>query len=65
MAAHRSSRSLTGAAANARNRQAVGRPPETAAELTAELRHMAWWLGLERVEIVPAGDLAPALAVVA
>lgn len=34
MAAHRSSRSLTGATANARNRQAVVRPAETAAEVT-------------------------------
>ena len=37
-------------------------PPETADELLAELRLMADWLGLERIEIAGAGDLAPALS---
>jgi hypothetical protein len=36
-------------------------PPETAAELAAELALMARWLGLERVEVRDRGDLAPAL----
>jgi uncharacterized protein len=35
---------------------------EVASELTSELKIMAEWLGLERVEILPRGDLAPALA---
>lgn len=39
-----------------------GAPPETAAELLEEFRLMQSWLGLERMEIVPAGDLGPALA---
>jgi uncharacterized protein len=34
-----------------------------AAALMAQLRAMAAWLGLERVEVVPRGDLAPALLV--
>jgi uncharacterized protein YcaQ len=37
-------------------------PPHTAAELAVELRLMMVWLKLERIEIVPAGDLGPALA---
>jgi uncharacterized protein YcaQ len=39
-----------------------GAPPHTAAELAEELRLMRVWLRLERIEIVPAGDLGPALA---
>ncbi len=35
--------------------------PETAAALAAELKLMAGWLGLERVEVVGKGDLAKAL----
>jgi uncharacterized protein len=35
---------------------------EVAPELASELKIMAEWLGLERVEILPRGDLAPALA---
>jgi uncharacterized protein YcaQ len=37
-------------------------PPETAAELLDEFRLMQSWLGLERLEVMPAGDLGPALA---
>jgi len=37
-------------------------PSDTPGQLMLELRHMADWLGLERVEIAPSGDLAPALA---
>jgi uncharacterized protein YcaQ len=36
-------------------------PAETAGALLEELRAMAVWLGLERVKIEPAGDLAAAL----
>ena len=36
-------------------------PPDTAEALTAELRLMARWLGLERVEVRERGDLAEAL----
>jgi uncharacterized protein YcaQ len=39
-----------------------GAPPEAAEELRAELESMAAWLGLERLDVVPRGDLAPALA---
>ncbi|WP_353641087.1 winged helix-turn-helix domain-containing protein [Mesorhizobium sp. WSM2239] len=39
-----------------------GAPPQTAIELAEELRLMMAWLGLERIEIVPSGDLGPALA---
>ena len=38
-----------------------GAPPETPAALIIELRSMATWLGLERIEISRKGDLAPAL----
>jgi uncharacterized protein len=38
-----------------------GAPAETAAELRSELESMAGWLELERVEVMPRGDLAPAL----
>ena len=37
-------------------------PPQTASELIEELKLMQAWLGLERLEIVPAGDLGSALA---
>ncbi|MEJ6784444.1 winged helix-turn-helix domain-containing protein [Aminobacter sp. Piv2-1] len=39
-------------------------PPETAAELHEELKQMRDWLGLERIEVTPAGDLGPALAAI-
>ncbi|WP_442583259.1 winged helix-turn-helix domain-containing protein [Mesorhizobium sp. ASY16-5R] len=39
-----------------------GAPPHTAAELAAEIELMRGWLGLERIEVTPAGDLGPALA---
>jgi uncharacterized protein YcaQ len=37
-------------------------PPQTAAELAAELATMAGWLGLDEVAVEPRGDLAAALA---
>lgn len=37
-------------------------PAVVAPELAAELHHVAGWLGLGAVEVVPRGDLAPALA---
>jgi uncharacterized protein YcaQ len=37
-------------------------PAVTAAELAAELRDLAAWLGLSAVQVQPRGDLAPALA---
>ncbi len=36
-------------------------PAETAGELAAELARLAGWLGLDRIEAAPKGDLAPAL----
>jgi len=37
-------------------------PPETATELAAELVDLADWLDVGAIEVLPAGDLAPALA---
>lgn len=42
-----------------------GAPPETAAQLFEELKQMQAWLGLEAIEVTPAGDLGPALADIA
>lgn len=36
-------------------------PAETAGELATELARLAGWLGLDRIEAAPKGDLAPAL----
>jgi uncharacterized protein YcaQ len=38
-----------------------GAPEDTAEELTAELRVLATWLGLDDVRVEPKGDLAPML----
>ena len=38
-----------------------GAPPETAAELLEEFKLLQSWLGLERIEVVPSGDLGPTL----
>ncbi|RWE41446.1 MAG: winged helix-turn-helix domain-containing protein [Mesorhizobium sp.] len=40
----------------------LGAPPETAAQLFDELKQMQAWLGLDAIEVTPAGDLGPALA---
>ncbi|CDX12899.1 conserved hypothetical protein [Mesorhizobium sp. ORS 3324] len=40
----------------------AGAPPDTAAQLFDELKQMQGWLGLEAIEVTPAGDLGPALA---
>jgi len=37
-------------------------PPDTAAELAAELLALAGWLGLDAIDVRPRGDLAVALA---
>lgn len=37
-------------------------PPETTAELYEELKQMRDWLGLERIEVTPSGDLGPDLS---
>ncbi|RWO80289.1 MAG: winged helix-turn-helix domain-containing protein [Mesorhizobium sp.] len=42
-----------------------GAPPQTAAELFEELKLMQGWLGLECIEVTPAGDLGSALADIA
>lgn len=41
-----------------------GAPPETASELFEELQLMQGWLGLDRIEVTPAGDLGPSLAAI-
>jgi len=40
-------------------------PPETAAQLFEELKQMQGWLGQERIEVTPAGDLGQPLADIA
>ncbi len=37
-------------------------PFDTAAQLAEELKLLQQWLGLERIEITPAGDLGPVLS---
>ncbi|OHV61058.1 cytoplasmic protein [Mesorhizobium sp. LCM 4577] len=39
----------------------AGAPAETAAQLFDELKQMQAWLGLQAIEVTPAGDLGPAL----
>ncbi|UVK36364.1 winged helix-turn-helix domain-containing protein [Mesorhizobium sp. AR10] len=43
----------------------TGAPSETAAQLFEELKLMQSWLGLERMEVTPAGDLGQPLADIA
>jgi hypothetical protein len=43
----------------------AGAPAETAAQLFDELKQMQAWLGLEAIEVTPAGDLGPPLADIA
>ncbi|PAQ07220.1 winged helix-turn-helix domain-containing protein [Mesorhizobium temperatum] len=42
-----------------------GAPPQTAAALFEELKLMQGWLGLERIDVAPAGDLGQPLADIA
>ena len=56
-------RQVRRAAACGRRTPRTHAPPETAAELAAELRDMAGWLGLDDVRVDSRGDLAAALSV--